>query len=77
VRQEPAPAVAPPPPPTYEDAALIEKGIGYEELLRRFGSPALKISGMSTLTMSYLTKSGPVQVELEDGKVVSVTRAGA
>jgi hypothetical protein len=62
------------PAPSYEDAAQIQKGIGFEELLRRFGPPAMLIATEhDAQTMSYIGKNGAVQVELRDGKVISVT----
>jgi hypothetical protein len=65
----------PAPPPNYEDAAQIEKGMPLEDLLRRFGPPAMQIAnGSETQTMTYLGKSGMVQVELEAGRVVSVAK---
>lgn len=72
------PTVAPP-IPSYEDAMQIQKGIGYEELLRRFGPPAMIASGNDAQTMSYLSNGGVVQVELQAGTVISVakTKSGA
>jgi len=67
-----------PPAPSYEDARQIEKGIGSEELLRRFGPPAMQISsGSNAQTMSYLSNGVIVQVELQSGKVISVAKPGA
>ena len=69
-----------PPMPSYEDAMQIEKGLGYEELARRFGPPAMQISsGNDAQTMSYLSNGGVVQVELQAGKVIAVakTKPGA
>jgi Flp pilus assembly pilin Flp len=64
------------PPPNYEDPATIQAGIGYEELLRRFGPPALQFTGgPDRRTMSYLGKSGAIQVEFQGGKVTSAERA--
>jgi hypothetical protein len=61
--------------PNYEDAMQIEKGIGQEELVRRFGPPAMQIaSGSDEQTMSYVSSGGVVQLELHGGKVVSVVR---
>ncbi len=71
-RPTPQPTV---PPPTYEDAAQIEKGMPLEDVLRRFGPPAMQIANSSdTQTMTYLAKSGMVQVELESGRVASVAK---
>jgi hypothetical protein len=63
------------PPPSYEDPATIQPGIGYEELLRRFGPPALEFTnGPNRKVMSYLKKGGAVQVEFQGGKVTSAER---
>jgi hypothetical protein len=63
------------PAPSYEDALQIEKGIGQEELLRRFGPPAMQIaSGSEEQTMSYISSGGVVQLEVQGGKVISVAR---
>jgi hypothetical protein len=63
------------PPPAYEDPATIQVGMGYEELLRRFGPPALEFTdGPNRKIMSYLRKSGGVQVEFRDGKVTSAEK---
>ena len=46
-----------------------------EELLRRFGPPALQIaSGSEEQTLSYFSVGGVVQLELQDGKVVAVAK---
>jgi hypothetical protein len=73
-KNAPAPAVVEP-APAYEDAMQIEKGIGREELVRRFGPPAMQIaSGSDEQTMSYFSSGGVVHLELQAGKVVSVAR---
>ena len=60
------------PGPAYEDPATIKAGAEYEELLRRFGPPALEFTdGPNRKTMSYMSKSGSIQVELQGGKVTS------
>jgi hypothetical protein len=47
----------------------------YQELIRRFGPPALQISdGGSGATLTYLSKGGPIQVEFADGKVASARK---
>ena len=64
----------PTPGPDYEDPRRIQAGIGYEEMVRRFGPPSIKItahSGRSTL--SYSKRPTLVQVEVQDGRVISVT----
>jgi len=63
------------PAPVYEDPLGIRVGLGYEELIRRFGPPAMQItSGPDAKTLSYLTKSGFMQVECEGGKVTSADK---
>ena len=79
-KPSPTPAGAPhsPKPPLrlfYEDPRRIQAGIPYEEMVRRFGPPSIKIteqSGRSTL--SYFSRPNLVQVEVQDGRVISVTR---
>jgi hypothetical protein len=67
-----APAVT---PRSYEDASTIATGIGYEELVRRFGPPRMVFTnGPNSKTMSYLGKNSAVQVELQGGKVISALR---
>jgi Flp pilus assembly pilin Flp len=60
--------------PSYEDAMEIQKGTGYEELVRRFGPPALQIANGNGQTMSYISNGGVVQLELQGGTVVSVSK---
>jgi hypothetical protein len=63
------------PPPSYEDALGIEKGMSCEEVTRRFGPPAMAFATEADAkTMSYATKAGGVQVECESGKVASVDK---
>ena len=76
--EAPAAAVspaAPAPQPSYEDAMGIQKGISCEELVRRFGPPAMAFAtGDDAKTMSYASKAGGVQVECQGGKVASVDK---
>jgi hypothetical protein len=73
--RKPATPAAPPPTTTYEDAREIQKGIGYEELVRRFGPPAMQIaSANDAQTMSYVSHGAIVQLELQGGKVVSMVK---
>jgi len=47
--------------------------MGSDELLRRFGPPVMQIAGGgNATTMTYLSKAGMVQVELQGGKITSV-----
>ena len=75
VTAKPIQAVTEPPEPNYEDAVKIPTGITRDDLLRRFGPPALLVSnGGHSQTLSYLSDSGMVQVELRSGSVVSVSK---
>jgi len=70
-------AVTPPPPkPVYEDPRQIQAGIAYEDLMRRFGPPAMRWTDEAGSTkLTYLTKAGPIQLEFAaDGKVSSVEK---
>ena len=58
----------------YEDPTGIALGMSYEELARRFGPPSFGITTGSTKTLTYLGKNGGVDLELQDGKVVKVTK---
>jgi hypothetical protein len=59
--------------PMYEDPRHIEAGIGYEELVRRFGSPSMEVTTRpGGRTLSYATRKGTVAVDVEGEKVVSV-----
>ena len=64
-----------PAPPTavYENPQQIPVGVGYEELVRRFGPPSMSITaGAGRTTLSYLGHDGAVEVELEGGRVITV-----
>jgi hypothetical protein len=68
---------APPAQPArrYEDPSQIPVGMGYEELLGKFGPPVLEFTtGPSSKTLSYLGKSGAVQIELVQDKVSSAQK---
>ena len=70
-----APAAPAAPSPSYEDAMGIQKGMSCEEVVRRFGSPAMAFATEDDAkTMSYASKAGGVQVECQGGKVASVER---
>jgi hypothetical protein len=62
----------------YEDPRHIEAGIGYEELIHRFGPPSMEVTTRpGRRTLSYAAREGAVTVDLEDEKVVSTARAEA
>ena len=65
----------PPPAPVYEDPQKIQAGIGYDELLRRFGRPSMSITtGPSRSMLLYSSGETSYQIEVEDGKVVAPRR---
>ncbi len=58
---------------THEDPTGIQPGIGYAELVRRFGRPDFEVTaGPGTTTLTYFCKDGSIDLELQDGKVVKV-----
>ena len=69
-----APVPAPAPKPNWEDPDGIEKGLSHEDLLRRFGPPAMSIAGSAQLSLTYQGKDGMFQVEVRDGLVASVAK---
>ena len=75
IKEAAAPAAPATPPPSYEDAVGIQKGMSCEEVVRRFGPPAMAFATEDDAkTMSYASKAGGVQVECQGGKVASVER---
>lgn len=76
---EPAPATqeaTEPPPvasvPVCEDPRKIQAGIGYDELVRRFGPPSMSITtGPGRSMLLYSCKETSYQIEVEDGKVIA------
>jgi len=69
-----SPVPAPAPKPNWEDPDGIEKGLSHEDLLRRFGPPAMSIAGSAQLSLTYQGKDGMFQVEVRDGLVASVAK---
>jgi hypothetical protein len=69
-----AAAVPPKPKVTYEDAAGIETGMAYDDVIRRFGPPAMQISSSAGSSLSYSGKSGMFDVTVQDGKVKSIEK---
>ncbi len=69
-----SPSAHTPPPPVenWEDPSGIQTGLSYGELVRRFGPPALEISGETGRSLTYSGKKGAFQLEIQDGKVTSV-----
>lgn len=59
--------------PLYEDPQKIPSGIQYSEMVRRFGPPTMKVTDSpGRTTYSYSKLKTQVQVEIQNGKVVSV-----
>lgn len=79
---EPGPDAASAPPPqvaprasVYEDASQIQPGIGYDELIRRFGPPSMAITtGPGKSSLLYSGGGGSYQVDVENGKVIAPQR---
>jgi hypothetical protein len=62
----------------HEDPSGIKPGLGYEELIRRFGPASFEVStGPRTKTLAYAGKEGDIDIELLDGKVTKVAPAKA
>lgn len=60
-------------PPTLEDPRKILPGIEYGEMVRRFGPPNMRVTDSPIrTTFSYSRQKTQVQVEVQNGKVVSV-----
>ncbi len=59
--------------PVFEDPRKIPPGIQYAEMVRRFGPPSMKVvDSPARTTFSYSKLKTQVQVEVQNGKVVSV-----
>ncbi len=59
--------------PVYEDPRRIPRGIEYSEMVRRFGPPTMRVTDSPLrTTYSYSMFKMQVQVEIQNGKVVSV-----
>jgi hypothetical protein len=60
----------------HEDPSRIQAGLGYEEVIRRFGPASFEVStGPGTKTLAYPSKDGGIDVELLDGRVTKVAPA--
>lgn len=73
-------AVSPPdqPPAKYEALNLIQVGMEYEELVRRFGPPAMSFTdGESSKKLNYRSTEGTLEIEILEGKVTSIRKPGA
>ena len=67
-------SAAPAPTPNWEDPAKIDTGLGYDELVRRFGPPAMAISDGTERSLTYRGKDGIYQFELKDEVVASIVK---
>ena len=66
-------AKAPARAPAFEDPRTIPSGIQYSDMVRRFGPPTMKVvDSPGRITYSYSKLKTQVQVEVQNGKVVSV-----
>ena len=65
---------SPVPAPNWEDPDGIEPGLGYEDLVRRFGSPAMAITNSAERSLTYRGKDGVFQVKVRDGMVASIDK---
>jgi hypothetical protein len=66
-------AAAVKPAPVYEDIKKVEVGLEYDELIRRFGPPALEVESVGGgKKLTYSSKMGSTQLEVKDGKVAAV-----
>jgi len=64
--------------PAFEDPQQIQTDMKYDELLRRFGPPALSATAtVGRSTLSYLWRTAQFQVEVENGRVIAVGAAGS
>jgi hypothetical protein len=69
-----APSKPAPPAKIYEDIKKVEVGLAYDELVERFGPPALEIAGTDgARKLTYSGKQGSTEIEVKDGKVTSIT----
>lgn len=59
--------------PPLEDPRRIPRGISYDEMVRRFGPPSMAVTdGPGRSSLSYTSRSSRVQVEIQNGHVLSV-----
>jgi hypothetical protein len=65
---------SPTPAPNWEDPGGVEPGLGYEELVRRFGPPAMAITISAERSLTYRGKDGVFQVKVRDGVVASIDK---
>jgi hypothetical protein len=62
------------PAPSWEDPSAIRTGLTYGEVVRRFGPPALEITGEAGRSLTYSGTNGTFQLEIQDEKVASIEK---
>jgi hypothetical protein len=72
--ESPLAHISPPPAPNWEDPSGIQTGLSYQELIRRFGPPALEITGERGRSLAYSGKNGVFQLQVQDDKVTSIEK---
>jgi hypothetical protein len=65
---------AAPPAPKWEDPSGIQAGLSYAELVRRFGPPALEISGETGRSLTYAGKDGTFRLDVVGDQVTSIRK---
>jgi hypothetical protein len=73
-KTSPEPEAKPAAATKWEDPGGIETGLSYTELVRRFGPPALEISGEAGRSLTYMGKSGTFHVAVENDQVTGVRK---
>ena len=67
-----ATSVAPAAITIREDADGIEEGIAYDELIQRFGKPAMSITMTGEQSLTYKGIAGMYRVTVRSGKVTTI-----
>ena len=64
------------PAKTYEPIKNAEVGLAYDDLIERFGPPALEIAtGAGIRKLTYSGRDGATRIEVTEGKVSSIQLA--
>jgi hypothetical protein len=62
---------------TFEDPSVIQEGMEYAEVIKRFGPPSLKLTtGPDQETLCYTKNDTNVDVTVRSGKVAAVQKKG-
>jgi hypothetical protein len=57
---------------TYEDPRLIQPGMAYDDLVERFGPPAMEMTtGPGGKSLMYVGMYGTTMIEVQDGRVAT------